>query len=224
MSDRRPIRILLTGFGPFPGVRSNLSGNFLEQFRACFSPIAPNVQLRTEVLDTSWTATAEFADTVLPDYDPHIALHFGVHRRADGFRIETRARNRAGPHADVDGKLFGKSQLMANAPAFLGSSIPAPKLVQSLRSRGLPAGPSQDAGRYLCNMLLYLSLLQSKEISSTRQTGFIHIPHVAGRARNAAQSKRRTFDMAALLDGAEIIVNQCIVEHRRVARQETDGD
>ncbi|MEM8743380.1 MAG: hypothetical protein AAGF14_01960 [Pseudomonadota bacterium] len=218
MSDRRPIKVLLTGFGPFPGVHTNLSGDFLQEFEARFSPLGGDVQLRTEVLDTSWTATEDFARTVLPNHDPDIALHFGVHRRAGGFRIETRAQNRASPHADVDGKVFGKSCLMAEAPSALRSNLPASRLVQALLSRGLPASPSRDAGRYLCNMLLYLSLLQSKRNTGFRQTGFIHIPHIAAPSRHTPRTRARVFDMAALLEGAEVIVNQCVVHHRRNAQ------
>ena len=223
MSDRDPIRVLLTGFGPFPGVHSNLSGDFLEAFERRFSSVGEHVQLRTEVLDTSWTAPSDFARDELTDHDPHIALHFGVHRRAGGFRIETRAQNRASPHADVNGKVFGRSSLMPDAPSVLRSNLPAARLVQSLRARGLPAAPSQDAGRYLCNMLLYHSLLQSKDSSPARQTGFIHIPHVAAPVRHAPRKRGRVFDMATLLSGAEIIVNQCIIEHRRRRRMQTDS-
>lgn len=221
MSDREPIRVLLTGFGPFPGVRTNLSGDFLAQFETHFSPVADNVEVRTEIVDTSWTAAEEFVANNLAVYDPHIALHFGVHRRADGFRIETRARNRAGAHADVDGKVFGRAQLVSNTPPILRSNVPAAKLVQSLQSHGLPANPSQDAGRYLCNMLLYLSLLQSSESGRLRQTGFIHIPQFAGPSHHKTGARRSHFDMTTLLDGTKIIVNQCIVEHRRMVQ--TDG-
>ncbi len=218
MTGHDSIRILLTGFGPFPGVRANPSGEFLDRFATGFSPVAPNVELRVETLATSWTGVEAFVTNTLADYDPHIALHFGVHRRADGFRIETRAHNRAGRHADVDGKLFGRNKLIADAPPRLHANIPVHKLVHSLQSRGLPAASSQDAGRYLCNMLLYLSLNQAGETSGPRQTGFIHIPHIVEPAHHGRRGKQARFAMTALLEGAEIIANRCIVGHRRLAR------
>ncbi len=221
MTDQKPIRVLITGFGPFPGVRTNPSGKFLNLFEARFSPVARNVELRTELLPTSWMTAEQFVTGGLADFDPHIALHFGVHRHADGFRIETRARNRACAQADVDGKVFGKSELVKNAPTVLRSNVGAEKLVQSLQSRGLPARPSQDAGRYLCNMLFYLSLSQSRETGSPRQIGFIHIPPLASPAPNRRRRTQPVFDMKTLLDGAELIVNQCVVAHRRALRTKT---
>lgn len=223
MTDQDPIRILLTGFGPFPGVRTNPSGAFLKHFATGFSPVSRNVTLRVEMLATSWTGVEAFVAGALADYNPHIALHFGIHGRADGFRIETRARNRAGPHADVDGKQFGKNRLVADAPPLLHATLPAHKLVHSLRSRGLPANPSHDAGRYLCNMLLYLSLKQAGETTGPRQTGFIHIPQIADAGRRKSGKKDARFDMVTLLEGAEIIANRCIVAHRRLARKASDA-
>jgi len=219
MTDQRSIRVLVTGFGPFPGVRTNPSGQFLNLIETRFTPVSGNVDLRTELLPTSWMAAEEFANGCLADFDPHVALHFGVHRRAGGFRIETRAQNRACTQPDVDGKSFGSTELVKNAPTVLRSNIPAEKLVQSLQSRGLPAQPSRDAGRYLCNMLFYLSL--SRETSSPRQIGFIHIPPLASPAANRYRRNQPLFDMKTLLDGAELIVNQCIVAHRRAMRSVT---
>ena len=112
MTDHETIRVLVTGFGPFPGVRTNPSGEFLDLFKTCFSPVAPNVDLRTELLPTSWTMAEQFVSGALTEFDPHIALHFGVHRRAEGFRIEMRARNHACGQADVDGNRFVKSELV----------------------------------------------------------------------------------------------------------------
>lgn len=218
MSDLASIRVLVTGFGPFPGVRTNPSGDFLRQFEARSTPVARDVDVRTELLPTSWTAAEQFVAEGLAAFDPHVALHFGVHRRAGGFLIETRARNHASPHADADGQRFGKSELVRNAPAVLRSNIPAETLVRSLRSRRLPARPSRDAGRYLCNMLLYLSLFRSSEMNVPRHAGFIHIPPLGRPVANGSRRDQPIFDMKMLLDGAEIIVNHCIVAHRRAMR------
>ncbi len=218
MNNRPPIKILLTGFGPFPGVHSNPSGEFLKQFEERFSRDTRDITLRTDVIPTSWTAAERFVSGPLVEFDPDIALHFGVHRGAAGFRIETRADNCASSHADADGKMFKNSQLVKGGPAALRAGIPAEKLVHALRGRCLPAVTSANAGRYLCNMLLYLSLNQARIDSRIRQTGFIHIPPLARVSGGRSHGKRLVFDMPTLLDGAETITERCISRHAHAIR------
>jgi pyroglutamyl-peptidase len=103
----------------------------------------------------------------------------------------------------------------ANAPRTLKSTIETKKLVTELRARGIPAQCSANAGRYLCNALLFASLYQSKKRAFPRQTVFIHIPPL-----NAGGVGKNT-----LLKAVKIAVNRCVSQHihKSLMQEETGG-
>ena len=49
--------------------------------------------------------------------------------------------------------------------------------MEGLRARGLPIAFSDDAGRYLCNAMLF-TLLDRLSGSGVGPVGFIHVPYV----------------------------------------------
>jgi pyroglutamyl-peptidase len=102
-----------------------------------------------------------------------------------------------------------------NAPQTLKSTIETQKLITKLRARGLPAQSSTNAGRYLCNALLFASLYQGRKRALHRQTGFIHIPRLNTHGINKD----------ALLKAVKISLNHCVSQHihKMLMREETGG-
>ena len=62
----------------------------------------------------------------------------------------------------------------ANGPAAIFSTLPVRKMVEAIKTLGIPAQLSYSAGTYVCNDLLY-SLLRKFDGTPTR-VAFIHIP------------------------------------------------
>lgn len=206
MDSAGAIRVLVTGFGPFPGVLSNPSGALIEFIRRGQYRAPGGISLETALIPASWEAVPNCVDQEMARANPDIALHFGVSSRAKGFQIEQLARNTASTMADCDGKLFSKSCLVRSAPATLSSSYDAQALVQKLQQRGFPAQTSRNAGRYLCNMLLFKSLLRAQASGNPAQCGFIHIPPLT----------RGYIGMSDLVSGLDVILRHCVQRHRRL--------
>lgn len=206
MASPAPIRLLVTGFGPFPGVCDNPSGHLVKSLEKGKLRLDPDIELSTQTIPTSWPCVEE---SFGPGHDLNvdIALHFGVSARARGFQIEQVARNTASNRADCDGDTFNRPWLVQGKPAQLRASWNARRLVRELKSQSLPATVSNDAGTYLCNMLLYLSLLAARKQGSERLTGFVHIPPL----------RPHRFDMSVLLRGAETIIKHCAHQWRHAA-------
>lgn len=207
MARQDPIEILVTGFGPFPGVHSNLSGDLIRWIEDGRMRLPTDANVTTAVVPTSWRATADFVNQTMAELDPDIALHFGVSRRAPGFQVEQIARNAVSRAADCNGQAFAGPCLSEGGPPLLRPPVGAQQLVHELRYRGLPAATSRDAGRYLCNMLLYMSLEQAQVIEKTRITNFTHLP-----LRATRQLAKKDF-----LTGAEIILAHCMRVYRRTS-------
>jgi pyroglutamyl-peptidase len=190
------VRVLITGFGPFPGAPVNPSGWLAEALSERFSVVAG--ELHTRVLPTEWEAVEGLARRLHQTIQPHVTIHFGLNQSAKGFRIERSAHNRASPRADASGGQPRDRVILAQGPERLDSSLPASALSAHLRQRGVPAVSSRSAGRYLCNFLYYLSLDCAARQKSASAVLFVHIPPFAAHGGPMAE--------ATLLGGAEAIL------------------
>ena len=203
------IRILVTGFGPFPGVPFNASSSLVEHLAETPTRSVPRAAIFSATLPTDWRRAALESRHLVRRFDPDVILHFGVSRRCTGFEVETRACNLASLFLDHAGRASHGRTVRRGAPPLLKATLPAPLLVQRLRLAGLPAALSSDPGRYLCNAVLYETLLHSRGRKPAPLVGFIHIPALPAQSGNsgfgdAAQAWRE------LKTGAEIIVKSTI--------------
>lgn len=171
--SKAPTRILLTGFGPFPGVPYNASASVVEQLATAAASL-PDVRVTWAILPVDWQVAPVQVATLIADERPDIALHFGVSRRARGIVIETLARNRCIAREDTCGRLPKSENIDGGGAESLAATFPAQAIRSGLLSKGLPVELSEDAGAYLCNAVLYASL-QACGGSGTR-AGFIHLP------------------------------------------------
>jgi pyroglutamyl-peptidase len=167
--DCEHVRVLLTAFGPFPGVPENptmLAAEALVKER--WSP--PDASLRVEILPVEWSLTAERLPALLAS-GFHAALLTGVAARSPFFRVEHTARNRIqAAVADSSGETRSGA-VFAGAPD-LRTSAPAALIASKLRKAGLAARQSGDAGGYLCNFAYYHALRAAQQAECL----FLHMP------------------------------------------------
>lgn len=189
-------RVLITGFGPFPGAAENSSA-----WLAAALAGAPNSgsTLHTEVLPTEWTEVATLGPRLLQQHRPRLILHLGLSRTAKGFRIERSAHNVIDFREDARGATPNKRIVLESGDARLDTAISTATLARHLRKQNLPASVSRSAGTYLCNYLYYLSLHWAKAQQAPCDVTFVHIPP-APRAGGPLSE-------AELLRGAELILS-----------------
>ncbi len=188
-------RVLLTGFGPFPGVTENPSAWLAETLAERTPSLGLDCELHALVLPTEWEAVAALAPHLYETLQPDVMIHFGLSERARSFRIERSAHNRALPRADARGALPVRPVILAERPDRLDTALPAAALAAELKARRHTAVTSRSAGRYLCNFLYYLSLDWARRQESPPVALFVHIPHAANLGG--------PFTEAQLLDGAQ---------------------
>lgn len=181
----RATTILVTGFGAFPGAPSNPSAMILRSLARHRSRLARlGVTLETAALpvvyDQVGGAMQRLADKIRPD----AILHVGLAGRRRAMSVETRAINRAGPlHPDA-ARRRPVQVIMPDGPPALTSTYPVARLVTAIRATGVGVARSIDAGDYVCNTTLYLTLAGRL----ARHAGFLHVP----RLRNPTQPCKRT--------------------------------
>jgi len=192
-------KILLTGFGPFPGIVDNPSARLVETLAGARNFAPHYCELSVEVLPTEWGAVATLVPRLLKSLKPHVTIHFGVSRQARSLRIERSAHNRIVPRIDAAGVLPSRRTIHVDGPARLDSTVPIPRLSAKLRESGVPANSSAHAGSYLCNFLYYHSLSWALSRGPAANVLFVHIP--------LAQADSGPLDNADLVRGAETILN-----------------
>ena len=165
-------RVLLTGFGPFPGVDENPSGWLAETLAARTPQIGSD--LHSQVLPTEWSAVATLTPHLYADLQPDVMIHFGVDPRTQTLRIEHSAHNRAARRADARGALPDVSAISPHGQHRLDTGLPVNALAAHLRNQGHGANASRSCGRYLCNFLYYRSLEWAKQ--EGRDALFVHVP------------------------------------------------
>ena len=187
-------RVLLTGFGPFPGIAENPSAWLAETLAKQNPPPEFDSELHARVLPTEWEAVAALAPRLYETLQPLVMIHFGFSERARSFRIERSAHNRVALRADARGAMPSGPVILLGGPDRFDTALPAGALAAHLKSCALPAVVSRSAGRYLCNFLYYHSLDWARRQESPCLVLFVHIPLASGRSGS--------FGEEAILHGA----------------------
>ena len=171
-----PPRVLLTGFGPFPGIAENASAMLVRALAGRLPHVYPAMALETVILPTEWRTAPDQVQTALKEFRPDIAVHFGVASETSAFRLETLAQNARNRLADAAGHVHRRRRISAGAPDILLATFPAEAIRQRLERLGLPVEVSCDAGQYVCNATLFRSLSLSARARGAPMAGFVHIP------------------------------------------------
>jgi pyroglutamyl-peptidase len=90
---RDKLRILITGFGPFPGAPFNPTEPLVARLLRLRRPALGDVELTGHIFRVSYAAVDRELPQLLTKRRPHALLMFGLAGRTPFVRIETRARN-----------------------------------------------------------------------------------------------------------------------------------
>lgn len=174
MRPGRPM-VLLTGFGPFPGMPENASTRLAAELAVVARATFPSHAFIAAHLPTEWLQGPRRLTDLYAEHEPAAAIHFGVSGRASGFEIEMRGHNRRAAIADAAGVVPQARHIDPDGPLTLPSRLPIDRILMALRAHGLPVALSRDAGGYLCNAVLYHASDLCRRTGDVK-AGFIHVP------------------------------------------------
>jgi pyroglutamyl-peptidase len=181
------MRLLITGFGPFPGMPRNPSAALARRVAASPRWRVLGIEVTCRILTTSYAALATELDPALAE-SPDAVLLIGVAGRSKRIRVEWRATSRRSTlFPDVAGETAGS--VASGRTAARRSPIAPIKPLRALRAQKLPSRISRDAGRYLCNASYHRALALPRPVL------FIHIPKPPLPARSRTGLRQRlTYD------------------------------
>lgn len=168
------VKLLVTAFGAFPGMPANPSARLVTTLdRLHRQRLARlGVRLTTAELPVVFATIGEALEQLVEAARPDAIIHVGVAARRSTLSIEARAQNRIGIlRTDAARALSAAPAVSQGRPSQLRSRWPAARLVSAMNRVGVATRISIDAGDYVCNQTLYLTLLTTQI-----PAGFLHIP------------------------------------------------
>lgn len=216
-----PLRVLITGFEPFPGAPYNPTAPLVDRLLRLRRPALADIARAGHVFHVSYGAVDRDLPALLAAHAPDAVLMFGLAQRTPWLRIETRARNRVTrlwPDADHD--QTRRATIEPRGPASLAFGPQTTQLLQAARATGIAARRSHDAGRYLCNYLSWRAIAAASRQARPPVVAFIHVPPVA---RPGTSSPRRAIGFEELVDSGEALLMTMVKLARHRAPAVTAG-
>ncbi len=177
-------KILVAGFGPFPGALNNPSSELAVRVANSRRIASSGVRIHCAVIPTLYEEVFSALPRLLKTEKPDAVLMFGLAGRTPFLRIETRAVNVASSvYPDAAGEKVPQHSLIPGAPQILPVHAPAWRLLHAARNAGVNARLSVDAGSYICNAAFYQCLDTARRDGAPALVTFVHIPWPRGRAR-----------------------------------------
>lgn len=183
-------RVLITGFEPFGGSGTNPSAEVVRRLAEAHrcKPLARQLHLRVEVLPvvggTAPGSARHALRRAIARHRPHTVICIGEAASRASICIERIAFNeRSYRIADNSGTRASARPVVRGAPHSLRSTAAHAGLARAMRlavrTSGAAVRWSDDAGRFLCNEILFDCLHRAR---GAYETVFIHVPQTPRQA------------------------------------------
>lgn len=196
------MRVLVTGFGRFPGAPINPTSSLALQMARRRRLTSRGIDVQSRILPTEWATLGEF-DALLATSKADIVLMLGLATRRRRVSIELWAANAASRSADAARRHAPERALVPGGPERRRCAARPTALIHALRQARVPAGPSRDAGRYLCNAVAYHAYGCAQAGRGPALAVFVHIP-LPARAGIRLPTLLRGFENLVLALAAQV--------------------
>ena len=204
---KRHSSILLTGFGPFPGVPVNISSALVARLAEAAQANYPKSAIVGATLPTEWSRGLAALELLIVRHQPDICLHFGVSHTASCLQIERQARALVNLKPDNAGAIADQDLLDCDNGVPRAATLPLQAIVSRLNALSVPLSLSDDAGSYLCNATLFSSLSLCEKLDNKSICGFFHIPLVWAEDDSRGET---TLGFAQCLEAGLAILDVCL--------------
>ncbi|MDH7796497.1 MULTISPECIES: hypothetical protein [unclassified Beijerinckia] len=203
-SNRRTVRVLVTAFGAFPGAPANPTEAIIRRLQRQPRFALADIELRVAVMPVRFAGVVGRIAALLQEHQPDIVVHLGLAGRRRAISVEAQARNRLTVlHPDADGALNSQFTVTPGGPAIRRARWNPDFLACAIQRTGIAVARSRDAGDYLCNQTLYVTL-----DLFDGPAGFIHVPRLRRRRpipRPLAGRRPRSTPLPSLSEASQAV-------------------
>jgi pyroglutamyl-peptidase len=214
-----PLRILITGFGPFPGAPYNPTQPLVARLLRLRRPALGDVELSGHIFHVTYSTVDRQLPELIARHRPQGLLMFGLADRTAHVRIETRARNIVTTlFPDADRNRARKGSIVGGADAMMFGPHTT-KLLRAAVSTGVDARASRDAGCYLCNYLSWRAIEAANTGAGPRLAAFVHVPPLARDGASQRKDAGRRVTLEQLVDAGEAMLLEMVRLTRQAERE-----
>jgi pyroglutamyl-peptidase len=211
------LRILITGFGPFPGAPHNPTMPLVARLLRLRRPAFSEIEFSGHIFPVTYKAVDRELPQLLAQHRPHALLMFGLATRTPYLRIETRARNAVTMlWPDADHTRVRKGSISGGANAKMLGPHTA-KLLRAALGTGIDARASRDAGSYLCNYLSWRAIEATCADDGPRLAAFVHVPPIARNGASLRKGMMPRITLEQLVDAGEAMLLEMVKLARSAA-------
>jgi len=191
--------ILLTGFEPFGGERTNPSWEVASWLDG--KEIA-GATIHTLELPVNCRRASKMVTDAIARTNPAAVLGLGQAGARPSLSIEKVAVNLADERAnrESDGGASAKP-VVASGPDAYFARLPIAPMLRAIARAGIPAALSLSAGVYVCNTVMYATL-HALRARPHVPAGFIHLPYTPAQAAHHRATASMSVDL--MTAGVEI--------------------
>ncbi|CAE6414127.1 unnamed protein product [Rhizoctonia solani] len=185
--EKRKLKVLVTGFGPFKNVTTNpswLAAKPLNNQTLDFDQV--QVHISALEIPTVYSAVLNTIPALHASKQYDVVLHIGV-GLPGGFAIERCAHKSGYNGQDAEDRQCNLISAGGEQRGFgagfeqfgedLHTEVDVDGLVEHLKSKGFEhTAPSDDPGRYLCDFIYFCSLACAKKEGDGVKVLFTHVP------------------------------------------------
>ena len=185
--------LLLTYFGPFPGVPVNPTVALAEGAVRALNTARPDLRVVARELPVSYDGSSTALRTALQEVQPDALISLGVAVGRDVVSLEQVAINldSAGIE-DNDGDRRCDEPIVPDGREAYFSSLPVRASFERLHAAGEPVEISYTAGTYVCNHVFYEGQRISRELGLSIPAGFVHVPAICADGEEDADGEETT--------------------------------
>lgn len=200
--------LLLTYFGPFPGVPVNPTVALAEGAVRALNTARPDLRVVARELPVSYDGSSAALRAALQEVQPDALISLGVAVGRDVVSLEQVAINldSAGIE-DNDGDQRCDEPIVPDGREAYFSSLPVRASFERLRAAGEPVEISYTAGTYVCNHVFYEGQRISRELGLRIPAGFVHVPAICADGEEDADGEEATegVEMTAHRDAGGVV-------------------
>ena len=185
--------LLLTYFGPFPGVPVNPTVALAEGAVRALNTARPDLRVVARELPVSYDGSSAALRAALQEVQPDALISLGVAVGRDVVSLEQVAINldSAGIE-DNDGDRRCDEPIAPDGREAYFSSLPVRASFERLHAAGEPVEISYTAGTYVCNHVFYEGQRISRELGLSIPAGFVHVPATCADGEEAPEDTGMT--------------------------------
>jgi len=166
--------ILITGFKPFDVYDVNPSELVSLQLN---NTLIQNYTIKGYVLPVDYRTAPQKMKKLISLYHPDLIISLGLAGKTDTIRIEKIAVNLR-IDTEVQFPILTLRKINTSGPWIQRATFESTAIKNQIMNQGIPVEFSYSAGFYLCNAILYETLLYEKESDQSIPTGFLHLPQL----------------------------------------------